>query len=122
MLLDSNIIIYSAQPDYEQLREFIAENTPAVSAVSYVEVLGYHRHSEEARRYFAEFFRVARVLPISQEVLDRAVTLRQMRRMTLGDSLIAATALVYDLTLVTRNVADFRWIDRLALLNPFENG
>jgi len=35
MLLDSNIIIYSAQPENEFLRQLIAEGTPAVSAVSY---------------------------------------------------------------------------------------
>jgi predicted nucleic acid-binding protein len=40
--------------------------------------------------------------------------------MTLGDALVAATALVYDLTLVTRNVADFDWVPNLSLLNPFD--
>jgi predicted nucleic acid-binding protein len=39
MLLDSNIIIYSAQPENQFLRRLIAEKAPAVSAVSYVEVL-----------------------------------------------------------------------------------
>jgi hypothetical protein len=43
MLLDSNIIIYASQPEYPLLRQFIAEQSPAVSALSYVEVLGYHR-------------------------------------------------------------------------------
>ena len=40
MLLDSNIIIYAAQLENEFLREFIAENSPYVSALSYLEVLG----------------------------------------------------------------------------------
>lgn len=39
--------------------------------------------------------------------------------MSLGDALIGATALVHDLTLVTRNIHDFGWIDGLLLLNPF---
>lgn len=38
--------------------------------------------------------------------------------MGLGDALIAATALVHGLTLVTRNVKDFRRIDGLDLLDP----
>lgn len=63
---------------------------------------------------------MAEVLPISQAVLIRAVALRQQRRMTLGDAIIAGTALVYNLTLVTRNVDDFRWITDLSLLNPLE--
>jgi predicted nucleic acid-binding protein len=40
--------------------------------------------------------------------------------MTLGDAIIAATALVYDRTLVTRNIGDFLWIAELTLINPFE--
>jgi predicted nucleic acid-binding protein len=43
-----------------------------------------------------------------------------MRRMTLGDAIIAATALVHDRTLVTRNIGDFLWIAELTLINPFE--
>lgn len=120
MLLDSNIIIYSAQPEYPQLRWLIAEHSPAVSALSYLEVLGYHLITEQQRQYFEEFFQVAQVLPISQEVLNRAVALRQQRRMTLGDAIIAGTALVYELMLITRNTDDFRWIAELKLLNPFE--
>ena len=67
-----------------------------------------------------EFFRLARVLPLSQAVLDQAVALRQQRKMSLGDALIAGTALVHGLTLVTRNVDDFQWVQGLTLLNPFE--
>ncbi|MGB0561791.1 MAG: type II toxin-antitoxin system VapC family toxin [Spirulinaceae cyanobacterium] len=51
-------------------------------------------------------------------VVEVAVQLRQQRRMTLGDALIAATALVHELTLVTRNVEDFRWVEGLTLMNP----
>jgi toxin FitB len=40
--------------------------------------------------------------------------------MTLGDAIIARTALVNGLTLITRNTDDFRWIVQLELLNPFE--
>lgn len=120
MLLDSNIIIYSAQPEHSQLREIVAGHSPAVSALSYLEVLGYHLLTEQQRQYFEEFFQVAQVLPISQDVLIQAVALRQQRRMTLGDAIIAGTALVYKLTLITRNVDDFRWIAELNLLNPFD--
>lgn len=120
MLLDSNIIIYSVQPEHSQLRALIAENAPAVSAISYLEVLGYHLLTEQQRQYFKEFFQVAQMLPRSQAVLDQSVTLRQQRRMTLGDAIIAGTALVHELTLLTRNVDDFRWIVELNLLNPFD--
>jgi hypothetical protein len=120
MLVDSNILIYAAQPAHAHLRQFIAEQAPAVSAVTYVEVLGYHQLDDEERQYLEAFFRLAQVLPLSQAVLDQAVTLRQQRKLSLGDALVAGTALVHDLTLVTRNVEDFQWIQGLLLLNPFD--
>jgi predicted nucleic acid-binding protein len=121
MLLDSNIVIYAAQPAYAALRQLIATHAPAVSAVSYVEVLGYHRLDAQERHYLEAFFHLAWVIPLTQEILDQAVTLRQQRKMSLGDALVAGTALVYGLTLVTRNVEDFRWVSGLSLLNPFES-
>jgi predicted nucleic acid-binding protein len=62
------------------------------------------------------FFAAASVLLLSQDVLEQAVKLRQLRKMTLGDALVAATALVHGLTLVTRNLDDFKWIAGLSLL------
>jgi toxin FitB len=120
MLVDSNIRIYAAQPAHAHLRQFIAVHAPVVSAVSYVEVLGYHQLDDEERQYLEAFFRLARVLPLSQAVLDQAVGLRQQRKMSLGDALVAGTAVVHKLTLVTRNVEDFQWIQGLSLLNPFD--
>jgi toxin FitB len=92
MLIDSNIIIYAAKPEYAALRRFIADQVPVVSAVSYVEVLGFHKLSESERKHFEDFFASASVLPLSNDVLERAVKLRQVKKMTLGDSLVAGTA------------------------------
>ena len=118
MLLDSNIIIYAAKPEHASLRHFIAINAPAVSAVSYVEVLGYHLLSELERSYFELFFQTAQMLQVNTNVLNQAVKLRQLRKMSLGDSLIAATALTSHRTLLTRNTDDFKWITGLKLLDP----
>ena len=120
MLIDSNIIIYASQAQHVQLRQFISEHAPAVSVVSYVEVLGYHKLSETERQHFEAFFRAAPLLHLSSDCLEQAVKLRQVRKMTLGDALIAATALVYRRALVTRNAKDFAWIPGLKLLNPFD--
>ncbi len=118
MLIGSNIIIYAAQPEHAALRGFIAQYAPAVSAVSYVEVLGYHRLSEPDRLHFEEFFATAMILPLAQPVLDQAVRLRQRSRMALGDALVAATCLVHGLALVTHNTSDFAGIPNLQVLDP----
>lgn len=120
MLIDSNIIIYATQPEYYDLRNFIEINAPFISAVSYVEVLGYHKLTEPEKDFLEIFFNSARIMPISQKVLDAAVKLRQQRKITLGDAFIAGTALAYDLELVTRNIQDFQWIEGLSLHNPID--
>jgi hypothetical protein len=61
MLLDSNIIIYAAKPEYEALRVFIAKQAPAVSAISRVEVRGFHLLTQQDRHNFWDFFAVATV-------------------------------------------------------------
>ena len=119
MLIDSNIIIYAAMPEHQWLRDFIAEHAPAISAVSYVEVLGYHRLTQTDREYFEDFFAASLIFPIPNAVLEEAIRLRQTRRIALGDALVAATALVHNLMLITRNTNDFDWIENLRLLNPF---
>ncbi len=45
MLLDSNILIYAADPGYDHLRQFIAKIEPVASVISKVEVLGYQKLS-----------------------------------------------------------------------------
>lgn len=70
MLLDSNITIYAVQPENEFLREFIANNSPYVSAISYLEVLGYHQLTDTDKNYFEDFFKASQILPISQAVIS----------------------------------------------------
>jgi toxin FitB len=111
MLLDSNIVIYAAQAEHQRLRELIREHAPAVSCISYIEVLGYPSLRQQEIAFFSMFFDAAEILPLSNAIMLEAVKLRQKRRMTLGDSIIAATALVHRRTLVTHNISDFAWIE-----------
>ena len=55
------------------------------------------------------------MLPLSDAVVARAVSLRQERKTSLGDALIAATALVFGRELLTRNVKDFVGIPGLVV-------
>ena len=119
MMIDSNIIIYAAQPKFRMLRKFVREHEPAVSAVSVVEVLGYHRLDQRDKGFFENFFKSTEVLPVSDEVIGRAVRLRQNRKMDLADALIAGTATVFGHTLATRNVRHFAGIQGLKVLDPF---
>jgi hypothetical protein len=83
-----------------------------VSVVSKVETLGY-RELDTDEQAFLEDFTAAVVLPVSQNVVEEAIRLRQKRRMSLGDALIAGTAVSHGLQVTTHNTDDFDWIDEL---------
>jgi predicted nucleic acid-binding protein len=122
-LLDSNILIYSAKPEYRFLQKYITSDAiiSAISISTVIEVLGYHRFLDEDKRYLESCIELLHVIEVSQEIGLKAVQLRQRQKMSLGDSIVAATALIHDCELVTRNVSDFRGIRDLRILNPFED-
>ena len=68
-----------------------------------------------------DIFALCDVLPLTQAIADQSIYLRQQRRIGLGDAIIAATAMVHNLALVTRNTEDFRWISGLELMDPLTN-
>ena len=59
-----------------------------------------------------------RILPITFEVADRWGRLGAIRPLPAVDGLLAATALVHDMTLVTRNASQVQHTG-VKLLNPF---
>ena len=64
-----------------------------------------------------EFF--DRILPVSTEIALQCAKLHIPDPRAERDALIAATALVHRMTVVTRNIADFRNMD-VGLFNPWE--
>jgi predicted nucleic acid-binding protein len=120
ILLDSNLLIYSVQKEYSALRQWILSIQPAYSIISKVEVLGYWNLSAEQSMAINNVLKSMRELSLSSSQCEQAIYLRQIRKMSLGDALIAATALDHELALATRNNKDFDWITGLSLINPFD--
>ena len=60
-----------------------------------------------------------RILPIDTAVALRSASLHVPNPQPIRDRLIAATALVHGMTVVTRNISDFK-SSRVPVLNPWE--
>lgn len=117
-LLDSNVLIYSQQTQYAYLRRLIFDKESYASKITQLEVLGFHRLDDKAMQYFTSCFQFIKLIDINNTIIDSAIILRQQRKMSLGDAIIAATALLYNATIVTRNVDDFLSIKNLKVINP----
>jgi len=118
LLLDSNILIYSASPSAEILQNWLSENSLYISDITLLEVLGYHRLSKSDLDYFEDFISYCNQISISPGIIKKAISLRQSKAMSLGDSLIASSALVFKIPLVTLNIKDFKHISNLELIEP----
>jgi predicted nucleic acid-binding protein len=124
MLCDSNILIYAAEPDETRLDPYLEDPGACIASITRIEVLGFPGFDrlDEARQERLWAILVSLVeLPLDERIIREAITLRRQRKIKLGDSIIAATALVHGLPLVTRNVEDFRHVAGLRIINPFDS-
>lgn len=119
MLLDSNILIYGAHGPEPRLDIVLSRTDLAVTSITRIETLGFHRLTDAERHWLEVAIGLTRVLMLDDDVANCAIALRQSRKIGVADAIIAATALVHGLPLVTRNVRDFDDIPGLTLINPF---
>jgi predicted nucleic acid-binding protein len=90
-----------------------------VSVIVKIEVLGFNDVTLKLKA-MEEFVSTATDLPLDEAVTRQTILLRRTyKKLKLGDAIIAATSLVYDLTLITNNSKDFESINGLRLLNPY---
>jgi len=128
-LLDTDILselLKQHDPTVQARAEayFRVQSQVAISAITCYQILRWLREPPKAQRLaqFDAMLRQQIVLDVDLPVLDRAADLwiearagGQPREDV--DLIIAATALVHDLTLVTANLKHFEWIDGLRLDN-----
>ncbi len=62
-----------------------------------------------------EFLATANIFRLDDAVIQKTIELRRSKKLKLGDAVIAPTALVYNLTLFTRNANDFKNIPGLTI-------
>jgi tRNA(fMet)-specific endonuclease VapC len=129
-LIDSYVVIdhLAGTPEASRLLERLAQDRIAMSIITYMEAFqGVARspHPEEAQAKFRSLAKSIPTLPLSLAVAERCARLRetlrtQQKRVNSRalDLIIAATALEYDLTLVTENIKDFEDIPDLHLTQP----
>jgi predicted nucleic acid-binding protein len=123
-MFDSNILIYHLNEKLdvqaEAMLEQALEEGAYISVITRIEVLGWPGQSVDAFRRAKSLLDQFLEQALTNEIADRCIALRQQRRITIPDAVVAATAQELNLPLVTRNTDDFRWIEGLELINPFE--
>ncbi|MEX2569222.1 MAG: type II toxin-antitoxin system VapC family toxin [Cyclobacteriaceae bacterium] len=124
-LWDTNTAIYYLQQQFPpQAEQFIdstiEESKPAISAITEIELLCWKTPTDKDLEVLYSFIDDALVFELEKDIKLKTAEIRKAHKIKLPDAIISATALAYDLTLLTRNVSDFNNIDGLNLINPHE--
>jgi predicted nucleic acid-binding protein len=121
---DTNTVIYYLQQQFPKpVEKFIdgllEENRPVISAITEIELLCWKAVTEEDLEIIRNFINDSFVIELESAVKIKTAEIRKLHKIKLPDAIIAASALIYDLTFLTRNTKDFKEIESLKLVNPW---
>jgi len=119
-LIDTNIIIYLTQGklrinDFAEKEDFLY-----ISSITYMETLGYPFQNQDEEKAINKFCNKFERIFLTKEIEAQTIHIRKSIKIKLPDAIIAATAIVYNLKLVTHNYDDFKNIQGLKILNPIK--
>lgn len=118
-LLDTNAVI-----DYLDNKLSLEANLlmdeiriPQISIATRIELSILPNADEKQIEIMKEYISYCKVFELTEEVVLKIIEIRKKYKIRDFDSIIAATALVYKLTLITSD-KDFSNIKRLKIINP----
>ena len=120
MLFDTNIFIYLEKRNVKAITLIEETENIHISAITYMELIQGASNKNKARlvERLLQAFNI-RIVELNENISIIARLLikqhAQSHALTLGDALIAATAIQSNFQLITANYRDFRFIDGLEL-------
>ena len=104
-----------------RVKQFVESLDAVIDATIYIECIQGSKSNHEKRvieKYLTRFQLLSITSQSSLKAIELIRTYSNSHGLLLPDALIAATALENDLTVVTYNVGDFKFIDGLKYLEP----
>jgi predicted nucleic acid-binding protein len=115
--LDTNVLIYYAAGKKEVI-DFMEKNKNAIfylPSIVIAEFLSYPLIDEESLVKFRAFVYQTTVINLDIRIAELAAGLRRKYNLKLADAVIAATAILTNSKLVTRNIRDFKKVKELEI-------
>jgi predicted nucleic acid-binding protein len=122
-LIDSNVVI--AYLDNKLPRKgmqwlnAIIDGTPNISVITKIEVLRF-KTPPNSHKVLENFVKESIIFDLSENVVDQTIAICKSHRIKIPDAIIAATAIVFNLSLITQNIKDFKNINGIELSNPWD--
>ena len=120
-LVDSNVIIdFCNGKISDSGRNFLIAIAPEISIVTNIELFATQNISKEEHELLEKFVSITVVHPVTVDLIAATIDIRRNYRLKLPDAIIAATALVFNCVLLSRNISDFGRIVGLQVINPYK--
>jgi hypothetical protein len=121
-LLDSNVV-----SDYlsgklptkglDFIDNIVNNDLVNLSIMSRIELLGYVSPMSNVIKAFVGY---ATIFDLTEEIVSKTIALRRSRSIKIPDAIIASTAIIYQLTLITHNTSDFKKIQGLKIRDSYD--
>lgn len=120
-LMDTNVISgYFSETLSESALDFLGEvidNIPNLSVITEIEALSWINADKNKERILREFIGDSTILGVTPQVVQQCVSIRRSRKIKTPDAIIAATAIVNNLILISSD-ANFEGVQGLRIINP----
>lgn len=124
-LVDTNVLIdylANALPaEYTHLVDDLIDNDELyISVITQIELLCFEA-PEAYQQACRNLISLAHTIPLQDPAItEKAIIVRRTARIKLPDAVVAATAIVLNRSLLSRNERDFKRVDKLQYLNPYQ--
>jgi len=89
-----------------------------VSVITKIETLGFASGNTKVDSYTKSFVNLGIILELGPDIVQKTIDIKRIKKMKTPDAIIAATAIVHGLTLLSRNLKDFTSIQGLMVIDP----
>lgn len=114
IFIDTNICVYLLNGD-TVLAELLQGQNLYLSIITEMELYAYHGNNTLSISILNAFLQSVSIINIEEKVKLNTIEIRRGAKLKLPDSIIAASALTYNLPLVTAD-RDFKRVDHLDLI------
>jgi predicted nucleic acid-binding protein len=90
------------------------------SAITRLELFGFPGLTTDEEQKISSLLKNFSEVGIDSKTIDQAVMIRKAVRIKIPDAIIAASAILAESSLLTRNTEDFKGISALTLVNPYK--
>ncbi|WP_419788696.1 type II toxin-antitoxin system VapC family toxin [Mucilaginibacter sp. SP1R1] len=125
MLVDTNILLYLLAGN-DIILEILQGKNIYISFITELELLGFKNISEQEEKQIHNLLNDCSIINMTNRLKEKYVEIRKRHNLKLADAIVAATALAFDLPLITAD-KQFRSITKLKLVAyeskypPFNN-